>query len=38
MNYKFEKVMKEEIFYAGHIEEMKIRRKTSEPILEKNRL
>jgi hypothetical protein len=27
MNYKFEKVMKEEIFYAGHIEEMKDKEK-----------
>jgi hypothetical protein len=27
MNYKFEKVMKEEIFYVGHIEEMKDKEK-----------
>jgi hypothetical protein len=35
VNYKFKKVMKEELFSTGHVENER-RRKTSEPILEKN--
>jgi hypothetical protein len=34
MNYKFKKIMKEEIFYAGHIGKMK-EEENSESILEK---